>query len=397
MLSDIISVLTDLLILTALAVTILVMVIYTWRITKPLSPTEKEETSLKLEAQKISSFNGDLNQWPKWKSRTQCAFDGSGFEKVLSDGTYAERHPHMNKVVFSQLSVATVDGNAHHLIKKHEENRDGHRAWKELISWFDGDTIKNKTSEDIRMRLENLYLHSGIQASQYINKFLTAHSELEAIPGESFSKNHTVFLFLRNIQDHEYKPTVTYLCNTNATLDQCVTAIRKTERDIIQRNSNRRKLRQTIRRMNSERKRNRSTINESEEELVTEDESDHEPKKKKVRRFQGKIIPQENGFIKLDTKVWPTLEADQKKFVQRYNAKVKHKENLNELKVPNGITLRHKIRRVNDEKENEVREDLTNNQDEDDVTAESNPKRRRIDRGRKQIQFPLEEETSECP
>ena len=102
-----------------------------------------------------------------------------------------------------------------------------------LISWYYGDTIKNETLEDICLRLESLYLHNGIQASQYINKFLTAHSELEAIPGESFSKNHTVFLFFRNIHNSKYKPKVTYLQNTNATLDECVTTIRKTERDII--------------------------------------------------------------------------------------------------------------------------------------------------------------------
>ena len=82
---------------------------------------QREETSLKLEAQKISNFNGDLNQWPKWKSRTQCAFDGSGFEKVLSNRIYSKQHPRMNKVVFSQLSVVMVNGNTHHLINKYVE------------------------------------------------------------------------------------------------------------------------------------------------------------------------------------------------------------------------------------------------------------------------------------
>ena len=55
--------------------------------------------------------------------------------------------------------------------------------------------------------------------------------------------------------------------------------------------------------------------------------------------------------------MWPTLEADQKKFVQGYNATFKHKENLNELKVPAGITLRHKIRRVNNDDKNKKLEE----------------------------------------
>ena len=77
-----------------------------------------------------------------------------------------------------------------------------------MRNWFDGNTIKSETSEELRMRLESLTLHSGVQASYYINNFLTAQSELEVIPGEAFSKSHTIFLFLRNIHDSEYRSTV---------------------------------------------------------------------------------------------------------------------------------------------------------------------------------------------
>ena len=45
----------------------------------------KAETSLKLEAQKVRTFSGNFNNWARWKSRTQCEFDGSGYEKVLNN------------------------------------------------------------------------------------------------------------------------------------------------------------------------------------------------------------------------------------------------------------------------------------------------------------------------
>ena len=72
-------------------------------------------TTLKLEAQKISEFNGDFEQWPKWKSRTECAFNGIGYDKILTDSEFAKNNPKMNMIVYCQF--ATVDGNAHHLVK----------------------------------------------------------------------------------------------------------------------------------------------------------------------------------------------------------------------------------------------------------------------------------------
>ena len=69
-----------------------------------------------------------------------------------------------------------------------------------------------------------------------------------------------------------------------------------------------------------------------------------EPSPKKVRRYKGEIIPNEKGYILLDQKVWQSLEKDQKGFIQRYNVKVKHKENLSELNVPDGITVCNRIR-----------------------------------------------------
>ena len=36
-------------------------------------------TSLKLEAQKMRDFSGLTMDWTKWKDRTECAFNGSGY------------------------------------------------------------------------------------------------------------------------------------------------------------------------------------------------------------------------------------------------------------------------------------------------------------------------------
>ena len=42
-----------------------------------------EVNNLKLETQKIRDFTGLNQDWTKWKNRTECAFDGSGFDRIL--------------------------------------------------------------------------------------------------------------------------------------------------------------------------------------------------------------------------------------------------------------------------------------------------------------------------
>jgi methionyl-tRNA synthetase len=54
---------------------------------------------------------------------------------------YAKANKRLNKVVFSQLAAATVEGVAYHLVSKVEETKDGHAAWRNLVEWYNGDMI----------------------------------------------------------------------------------------------------------------------------------------------------------------------------------------------------------------------------------------------------------------
>jgi hypothetical protein len=124
----------------------------------------------------------------------------------------------MNRVVYSQLYVATVDGTVHHLVKQHENEKDGNAAWKLLCEWYDGDVIKNKTVETLRSRIEGLKLHTGTTASEYMNKYLMYYHNLAKIPGEGLSSSHGTYLFLRNISNPDYAPTILFLRNTSPDL-----------------------------------------------------------------------------------------------------------------------------------------------------------------------------------
>ncbi len=90
--------------------------------------TDNEVSNLTLEAAKITEFFGRIEEFQAWRIRTECAFDGSGFEKILVDKSFARENPRMNRIVFSQLSVATANGDAFHLVLKHNEEKDGNGA-----------------------------------------------------------------------------------------------------------------------------------------------------------------------------------------------------------------------------------------------------------------------------
>ena len=53
----------------------------------------------------------------------------------------------MNQVIYSQLSVATVVGTDHHLLKIFEDMKDRNASWKSICEWYDGYVIKNDTIE----------------------------------------------------------------------------------------------------------------------------------------------------------------------------------------------------------------------------------------------------------
>ena len=307
--------------------------------------TSRGESNLKLEAQKVKDFSGDANEWQKWKSRTECAFDGSGYENILKDEEYAEDNERQNKIVYSQLAAATVDGIAHHLVKAHEDTKDGHAAWKSLCEWYDGDVVQSETADELRSKLDTLKLHSGTTAGQYINKFLMWYSDIAKIPGESLSPSHGVYLFLKNITDPDYKTTVEICQNNGADLNACVAAIRKAEKKIARDRASKRKLRTTTRRV------------EQDDDIDKPDNVQEQSNKRKrpinhnypnkPKRLKGEVHTNDKGRIHFRSRDWRQLTDDEKTWVQTYNAAIKHGESTKEIKPPQGVTIvNNKARRV---------------------------------------------------
>ena len=335
------------------------------------SNTDNKEGSLKLAAQKVTDFGGGNEEWRKWKSKTSCAFEGSSYDKILIDKHYSETHPKMNKIVYSQLAAATIDGTANHLVTKYSDTCDGHSAWKELLDWYDGDIVRAETAEELRSKLNGLFLTQGTHASSYINKFLVWLGDLNKIPEENFSPSHGVSLFLHNIQDDDYKTTVGILKMSNEQdIMKCFQAIGKRERELIRACAEKCKLRQHVRRLCNE---------------GYFDANDLHPPAK-LRRLEGitltgDIKTNDWGYISISKEQYRNLANNNKQFIKDYNQCVKAGKSTNTVRIPQGINIiPTTARRLNIPPNTDTSQSPDNSSDDDTPSASpgTSPSKKRI-------------------
>ena len=299
-----------------------------------VSFSKKEDTAaLKFQAHSITPFSGGYEEWNVWKSRTEYAFNGSGYEKILSSKKYSEENQDKNKIVYSQLSVATVDGTAYHLVRNHDDSKDGHKSWTDLCEWYDGDEVRTEAAENARSKLEALTLGDGGSASDYVNKFLNYYRYLEKIPGESYSKSHAIQRFLAGIKDKNFQATVSFCRNDRLPLDECVSRVRANERELSRKRREERRIRGVVRKLDNE----------------YLDEENESSRRRKIRRISDNenlvLFIRDSGRIGIDPKIWKSLGDDIKTFVKDYNAAVSHNEDPSKISIPSKVELQ-KVRRT---------------------------------------------------
>ena len=102
--------------------------------------------------------------------------------------------------------------------------------------------------------------------------------------------SHIIYLFIRNIEDPEYRVTVTYLRNKETVdLQECIKSVRKHERDIVQRRSERRRSKNVVRRYKDQ------------------DDSD-QIEDVHARRLKGEIETNKYGYIRVSYNTWTNLD-----------------------------------------------------------------------------------------
>ena len=116
-------------------------------------------------------------------------------------------------------------------------------------------------------------------------------------------------------------------------MEDYITAVRKQERELLTERFEVKKCQLAQLRRKSE-----SYVNKEDDEHLH-----------KVRKLSGQIATTEQGFIHLGAGAWRELDPEEKKLIQKYNARVKHDENYKEVKFPAGVSVLHKVRRTQED------------------------------------------------
>ena len=137
---------------------------------QPSSSTSAlKRSAVKLQAQKESDLCGNKLKWKSWKKKILAAIGCAGLLDILDSADDSNMNTMDNEMIFHILQVATSDGNASHLVDAHEEDKDGHRVYRILVDWYEGDSLSTETAEDVRSKLDILNLNTRTTASEYIN------------------------------------------------------------------------------------------------------------------------------------------------------------------------------------------------------------------------------------
>ena len=201
---------------------------------------KSDMSNLRLAAQKITEFSGDYQEFAQWKKSTECALQGTGYDRILTDERFSKKNPNMSSTVFAQLSLAVIRGSANHVVEEVEATKDGYAAWQALIAWYEESDLDHETSDALRTKITRLYLDAGGSASDYINRFQTHNRNLDGINdgAEKYSDRTKVQMFLKHIRDPHYKTTIAVIKNQTGQgslkLIQAIARIRKCELELIQ-------------------------------------------------------------------------------------------------------------------------------------------------------------------
>ena len=120
-------------------------------------------------------------------------------------------------------------------------------------------------------------------------------------------------------------------------------------------------------------------------ETGNDSSNDNFKRTKRVWHLTGSIETTKNGFLSIPNDQWATLTEDDKAFVQKYNAKVKHQEPLSSVSIPPGVTIKNKARRTKTEME----------EDNDNVESDEEKPTKKSKKAEKKIKFTVQPNENE--
>jgi hypothetical protein len=141
--------------------------------------------------------------------------------------------------------------------------------------------------------------------------------------------------------------SVTYCCNTGCSLDLCIAATRKQERNIQQKKVDRQRLKAILRRVEeSQESENEGSQDQKRQKINRTRQTSTMNEKAENEKFAGELDTTEKGLLQFKSDCWQKMDKKEKDFVREYNATVKYGDPLDKLTVPHGISIKNRPRRT---------------------------------------------------
>jgi len=180
--------------------------------------------SFKIAVHDFGKFDGKPEHWYAFKNKTMSTFGVAGFSSIL-DKTKPIKDQEGNHRVYYLFEGATNDGSASHIVRGHEEERNGGAAWHTLKDWYESKTTSSDIAKTCRLKLQALELTPKGDANMYVSEFIRFMNQLEDM-NEGEHPASLMDQFLDQIKDNKYEVRVTNLrMNNGKTLETCIEAI----------------------------------------------------------------------------------------------------------------------------------------------------------------------------
>ena len=270
-----------------------------------------KRSAVKLQAQKMTDYNGSAIKWHSWKKRTRATMGTAGMLQILDSVDYAEKHEIDNQTIFHMLQAATVEGYAAHLVDKYEDTRDGHAAYSELVKWYEGDELTTDTAEDVRAKLDKTFLNTRTSASQYVNDFMQYAKQLDDL-NESYTESKTIQIFLDQITDPDYNSTKSFCIENKKKLIECIERVRSCERRLTRENASGGKKVLRMRR-----------VSKQDDEIHNKNDSTID-----IENFKT-----EKGYYSIPNELWRDIDDSDKEKIKNFNGKLRRSRKADQTNV----------------------------------------------------------------
>jgi hypothetical protein len=130
-----------------------------------------------------------------------------------------------NRFLYSALLICCNDGNAIQFVTPHRHDRDGIAAWKAINDYYYGSTT-DTIAHTALLSLQKVNLRKSTGVEGYIKHFNT-HLESLREANYPLDPRMAVIMFLNQIHEPAFTPTITYLRMSNADYPTCQRKLRE--------------------------------------------------------------------------------------------------------------------------------------------------------------------------